>query len=314
MAEALRVAFAGTPAFASTALAAIIGAGFEVGLVLCRPDAAKGRGMKTTPGAVKALATARGIPVLQPASLREATARVELTARPLDVLIVAAYGLILPEWLLGWPRYGCLNIHASLLPRWRGAAPIVRALLAGDRETGISIMQMDAGLDTGPVIATGAVAIGARENAQGLHDRLAATGAALIVEVLGRLVRDRRLEAASQPAEGATYAGKVQRSEAEIDWSEAATAIDRRIRAFNPYPAAQTSVAGERIKIWEAEPVRGRFGAAGCVVSADGQGIVVACGDGAIVVRELQRAGGRRLGAAAFLAGHPLAPNAVFGA
>jgi methionyl-tRNA formyltransferase len=314
MAQALRVGFAGTPPFASTALAAILDAGFGVDLVLTRPDAAKGRGMKLAASAVKSLALAREIRILQPNRLKDVAVQSELTALSLDVLIVAAYGLILPETILAWPRYGCLNIHASLLPRWRGAAPIARAVLAGDRQTGISIMQMDAGLDTGPVVATHVAAIAARETAQTLHAKLAATGATLIVETLGKLARDRRLESIAQTSEGATYANKIERCEATIDWSTPAIAIDRKVRAFNPFPVAQTTLAGEPIKIWDAEPAAGRFGAAGQVVRADARGVVIACGDGALVVRELQRAGSRRLTAAAFLAGHPLAPNQQFGA
>jgi methionyl-tRNA formyltransferase len=314
MAEAFRVGFAGTPPFAATALAAILAAGFKVSVALTRPDAAKGRGMKLAPSPVKLLAEAHGIPVLQPARLKDETIRGELTAFALDVLVVAAYGLILPGPLLGWPRRGCLNIHASLLPRWRGAAPIERALLAGDGQTGISIMQMDAGLDTGPVVATCVVPIAPRETALTLHGKLAATGATAIVETLARFRREHVLTSVPQAASGATYATKIERREATIDWSEPAAAIDRKIRAFNPAPAAQTMLAGEPIKIWEAEPAAGRFGAAGHVVQADARGIVVACGQGALVVRELQRAGGRRLRAAAFLAGHPLAPNATLGA
>jgi len=314
MSEAFRVGFAGTPPFAATALAAILEAGFDVGLVLTRPDAAKGRGLKMTPSAVKSLALAQGNPVLQPARLKDDAVRSELESHALDVLVVAAYGLILPGPLLEWPRYGCLNIHASLLPRWRGAAPIERALLAGDGQTGISVMQMDAGLDTGPVVATRVVPIAARETAATLHDKLAAAGATAIVEALLRLRRERRLHAVPQPVAGATYASKIDRSEATLDWSDTAVAIDRKIRAFNPAPAAQTTLAGEPIKIWDAEPAAGRFGTAGHVVQADARGMVVACGQGALVVRELQRAGGKRLPVAAFLSGHPLAPNARLGA
>ena len=313
MAEAFRVGFAGTPPFASTALTAILDAGFNATLVLTRPDAAKGRGMKLAPSAVKVLAQARGIAVSQPARLSDRAACRELTACPLDVLVVAAYGLLLPAPILDWPRYGCLNIHASLLPRWRGAAPIARALLAGDRQTGISIMQMDAGLDTGPVVATRVVPIAARETALTLHDKLAAAGAVAIVRVLRMLARERRVEAVPQPVDGATYANKIERTEATIDWTDAATTIDRKVRAFNPFPAAQTMLAGELIKIWEAEPAAGRFGVSGQLVRADARGMVIACGEGALVVRELQRAGGRRLSAAAFLAGHPLAPNVRLG-
>jgi methionyl-tRNA formyltransferase len=313
MAEAFRVGFAGTPPFAAQALAAILEAGFKVDLVLTRPDAAQGRGMKLAPSAVKVLALGRGIAVLQPSSLKEAGVRAQLAAFALDVLVVAAYGLILPAPLLAWPRHGCLNIHASLLPRWRGAAPIQRALLAGDAQTGISIMRMDAGLDTGPVVATTVVPVALRETAQTLQDKLVVAGASAMVATLDQLRREHRLDAVAQPAQGATYANKIERSEATIDWSEPALAIDRKIRAFNPAPAARTTLAGEPIKIWNAEPAAGRFGAAGCVVQADARGIVVACGQGALVVRELQRSGARRLTVAAFLAGHPVAPNAQLG-
>jgi methionyl-tRNA formyltransferase len=313
MAEAFRVGFAGTPPFAAKALAAILDAGFDVELVLTRPDAAKGRGMKLAPSAVKVLALNQGIAILQPSRLKEAAVQAELAGFALDVLVVAAYGLILPAALLAWPRYGCLNIHASLLPRWRGAAPIERALLAGDAQTGISIMQMDAGLDTGPVVATTVVPVALRETAQTLHDKLVAAGTSAIVDTLGVLRRERRLDTVPQPAQGATYANKIERSEATIDWCEPAVAIDRKIRAFNPAPAARTTLAGEPIKIWEAEPAAGRFGAPGHVVQADARGIVIACGQGALVVRELQRSSARRLNVAAFLAGHPLAPNARLG-
>ena len=313
MAEAFRVGFAGTPPFAATALAAIVAAGFEVSLVLTRPDGRQGRGLKLAPSAVKTLARARRISVLQPSTLKEEAACAEVTAHPLDVLVVAAYGLLLPSPVLEWPRYGCLNIHASLLPRWRGAAPIERALLEGDAQTGISIMQMDAGLDTGPVVASEVVLIGPRETAGTLHDKLAAAGAKAMVEVLSKLRSDGRLAAAPQRDEGASYAAKIERSEATIDWRQSGAAIDRRIRAFNPVPGAQTTLAGESLKIWDAEPAAGRFGAPGTIVRADAGGIVVACGDGALTVRELQRAGGKRLTASAFLAGRSLVPNARLG-
>jgi methionyl-tRNA formyltransferase len=313
VAEAFRVGFAGTPPFAATALSAILAAGFEVSLVLTRPDARKGRGLQLASSAVKTLAQARGITLLQPSTLRSEGLCAEVMAHPLEVLVVAAYGLILPPAILEWPRHGCLNIHASLLPRWRGAAPIERAVLSGDTQTGISIMQMDAGLDTGPVVASCVVPIARRETAGTLCDKLAAAGAKAIVEVLGKLRNDRRLAAVAQPDEGASYAAKVARHEAWIDWGRDAEAIDRQIRAFNPAPGARTTLSGETLKIWEAEAAPGRFGAPGTVVRADAGGIIVACGDGALVVRELQRSGGKRLTASAFLAGHPLVPNARLG-
>jgi methionyl-tRNA formyltransferase len=309
----MRVGFAGTPEFAARALGAIVAAGFDVPLVLTQPDRPKGRGMKADPSPVKRLALERGIAVAQPSSLKPRDAKAPLFAVPLDVLVVAAYGLILPQDVLDWPRHGCLNIHASLLPRWRGAAPIQRALLAGDAQTGISIMRMDAGLDTGPVVATAVVPVALRETAQTLHDKLVVAGASAMVATLDQLRREHRLDEVAQPAQGATYASKIERSEATIDWSEPAQTIDRKIRAFNPTPTARTTLAGEPIKIWNAEPAAGRFGAAGCVVQADARGIVVACGQGALVVRELQRSGARRLTVAAFLAGHPVAPNAQLG-
>ncbi len=303
----MHIGFAGTPAFAAAALGAILDAGWAVTLVLTRPDRARGRGMKVEPGPVKALAGARGIPVLQPAGLRDSATRQRLTAVPLDVLVVAAYGLILPKPILDWPRHGCINIHASLLPRWRGAAPIQRALLAGDRETGISLMRMDEGLDTGPIISRHPVTIAARETAGSLHDRLARVAAGAIVEALRQLQHECHLVAVAQPEEGVTYAAKIERGEALIDWRQDAAAIDRSIRAFNPAPGAQATLGGETVKLWEATPAPGRSGAPGTVVRADAAGIAVACGEGTLSVTLLQRPGGRRLSAAAFLAGHPIA-------
>jgi methionyl-tRNA formyltransferase len=313
VADAFRVGFAGTPPFAATALDAIAEAQFDVVLALTRPDAARGRGLKLAPSAVKLRAQHHAIPVLEPRQLKDSSTLRDVCEMSLDVLVVAAYGLILPLPMLTWPRHGCLNIHASLLPRWRGAAPIARAVLAGDELTGVSIMQMDAGLDTGPVVATATVPIAPRETAQTLEVKLAREGAGMIVESLAALRRDGRLAATPQPSDGATYASKISRSEAVIDWRESATATDRRIRAFDPFPGAQTSLEGETLKIWRAEPAPGRFGEPGCVVQADPHGIVVACGEGALIVHELQRAGARRLDASAFLAGHPLAAGSRFG-
>jgi methionyl-tRNA formyltransferase len=309
----MRIGFAGTPAFAAVALEAILDAGLPVTLVLSRPDRPRGRGLKLDPGPVKAVAAARGIPVFQPVSLTDEAARTRLTATALDVLVVAAYGLILPKAILDWPRHGCINIHASLLPRWRGAAPIQRALLAGDGETGISIMRMDEGLDTGPIIARHRVPISARETAGSLHDRLAVVGAQAIVATLAQLRREAPLRAEPQPEAGVTYAAKIARAEASIDWDQSAQAIDRRIRAFNPTPGAQTTFAGETVKIWDATPLPAGSGAPGWVTRADAAGIVVACGEGTLVVTTLQRAGGRRLSAAAFLAGHRLATGTRLG-
>ena len=311
MADALRVAFAGTPRFAATALAAILDAGHDVALVLTQPDRPQGRGLKLAPSAVKALAVERGLPVLQPPTLKAAPLP---AGTKVDVLIVAAYGLILPQALLDWPRHGAINIHASLLPRWRGAAPIQRALLAGDGETGISIMQRDAGLDTGPVIERVVVPIAPRDTAGTLTDRMAAAGAEAIVRTLATLANAGALAAQPQDASAASYAGKIERADAAIRWNDDAATIDRAIRAFNPAPGAFARLQGATIKIWAAEPASGSPGPAGRIVGADGNGLLVACGRGALRVRELQRAGGRRLSAAAFLAGHPVAAGTTFDA
>ncbi|MDQ2962715.1 MAG: methionyl-tRNA formyltransferase [Pseudomonadota bacterium] len=310
----MRVGFAGTPAFAAAALEAILDASLPVAVVLTQPDRARDRGWRPKPSPVKSLAAARGIAVLQPASLKAAEERAPIIAITLDVLVVAAYGLILPESILEWPAWGCINIHASLLPRWRGAAPIQRALLAGDRETGVAIMRMDKGLDTGPIIARHAVPIAARETAGSLHDKLAAVGARAIVSTLSDLRRDGRLPAEAQPDEGATYATKLDPAETVIDWSASADAIARSVRAFDPAPGARTTLAGAALKIWEASPLPGRFGAPGVVAWVEAAGIVVACGEGALNVTRLQRAGGKRMPAAAFLAGHELATGTRLGA
>jgi methionyl-tRNA formyltransferase len=305
----MRVGFAGTPAFAATALRAILDAGFAVPLVLTQPDRAKGRGLRVEPSPVKALAVAQGLNVLQPASLKSADARAGIVGIPLDVLVVAAYGLILPPAILDWPRFGCVNIHASLLPRWRGAAPIQRALLAGDAETGVTIMQMDPGLDTGPMLDVARVPIAAHETTGTLHDKLAAAGATAIVGVLRRLARGERPVATPQPTDGATYAAKIDRADAWIDWRLPAVAVARRVRAFDPVPGATTSLAGEPLKLWRAEATVEAAGGAepGTVVSASPAGIVVACGEGTLSVAEVQPAGGRRMSAASLVTGRRIA-------
>jgi methionyl-tRNA formyltransferase len=311
---ALRVGFAGTPAFAALALSRIADAGFSVPLVLTRPDKPKGRGQRVTEAPVKTEAIRRGLPVAQPAMLRDDRSTAQLRRLPLDVLVVAAYGLILPRAVLAWPRHGCLNIHASLLPRWRGAAPIERAIEAGDCSTGISIMRMDEGLDTGPVLATSEIAIDPRETGASLRDKLAECGARAIVDTLAALARDDRLPpAVPQPSEGATYARKVERDDARIDWPAPAHAIDRRIRAFEPEPGAFTFAGGERIKVRAAVPVVAHSAPPGTVVAATMQGIDVACGEGALRIVELQPAGGRTMSAAAYLAGRSLPPGVRLG-
>ena len=312
----MRVGFAGTPAFAATVLAALVDAGFAVSLVLTRPDRPKGRGWKLEPSPVKALALERQLAVLQPASLKTDSDRADVLALPLDVLVVAAYGLILPPAMLGWPRHGCLNVHASILPRWRGAAPIERALLAGDAETGVTIMQMDAGLDTGPIVDVVRVPIAPRETAATLGAKLASAGAEAIVAALRSLDAGGALASVPQPDAGACYAPKIDRAEAAIDWRATAEAIDRQVRAFDPVPGAATALAGEAVKVWKAAPSARPAPAAppGTVVAADSKGMRVACGAGVLQVDEVQPAGGRRMSAAAFVAGRRIAPGTRLGA
>lgn len=311
----MRVGFAGTPDFAAVALEAIIKAGFDVPLVLTQPDRPRGRGLAVAASAVKTTAVRHALTLMQPPALKGDEVSATIRAVPLDVLVVAAYGLILPPAILEWPRHGCLNIHASLLPRWRGAAPIQRALLANDSETGITVMQMDRGLDTGPMIERAVVTIGARDTAGSLHDKLAAVGSRAIVRVLRRLARDGRLESSPQSDVGATYAAKIERRDAALDWHQDAATVDRHIRAFNPVPGAFTALRGELWKLWQAQPVREVVGAPpGTVVGADSRGIHVACGEHQIVVTEMQPAGSKRLTAAQALTGRRLATGDVFGA
>ncbi len=297
----MRLIFAGTPEFAAQALQAIIAAGHDVPLVLTQPDRPAGRGMSLQPSPVKKLALEHGIEVFQPLSLKDAEAQAMIAAIQAEVMVVAAYGLILPQVVLDMPRLGCINIHASLLPRWRGAAPIQRALLAGDAETGVCIMQMEAGLDTGPVLLRGAFPIAPTETTATLHDRLAELGASLAVEALGKLP----LLATAQPVDGVTYAHKIEKAEALIDWSKSAAELDRHIRAFNPFPGAQALLRGQTVKLWQAAPVPGQ-GEIGQILQVDRQAIVVACGSGALAISELQKAGGKRLPVQQFLAGNPL--------
>lgn len=319
----MKVAFAGTPAFAALALERLLAAGFEVPLVLTQPDRPAGRGLKLQPSAVKQVALGHGIPVLQPLSLRldgrypsdAQSAQAALMACAPDVMVVAAYGLILPVWALTAPRLGCLNIHASLLPRWRGAAPIHRAIEAGDAQTGVCIMQMDAGLDTGAVLATEVVAITPDDTTPVLHDRLADVGASLLLQTLPRLAQG-LLEARPQPAAGVTYAEKLDKAESVIDWGAPAPVIARRVRAFQPSPGTQTSWQGQVLKIWAAHEVPGPSAhglAPGTVVALGPDGIVVQTGLGRLVLTELQRAGGRRMPVQAFLQGQALAVGDVLG-
>ncbi|MDP9900279.1 methionyl-tRNA formyltransferase [Variovorax ginsengisoli] len=322
----MRVGFAGTPEFARVALEALQAAGHEIVLVLTQPDRPAGRGMKLQASPVKQCALAHGWSVAQPRSLRldgkypdEAeVGRTAILAADMDVLIVAAYGLILPQWVLDTPRRGCLNIHASLLPRWRGAAPIHRAIEAGDTETGVTIMQMDAGLDTGDMLLREAIAIGDDSTAR-LHDRLAGLGGRMIVDALARAAAG-TLQRTPQPVEGVTYAHKVEKHEAQIDWTQDAATLVRRVRAFDPFPGASSALDGETVKFWAAHRQPDAVGGAGPAGEAPGTvlavgpaGIHVATGDGVIVLTELQRAGGKRLAAADFLRGFDVKVGQVFG-
>lgn len=303
----MRIVFAGTPEFAAVALRALLAAGHAVPLVLTQPDRPAGRGMTLQPSAVKRVASEAGIEVFQPVTLKDAGAQARLREVAADVMVVAAYGLILPQAVLDLPRFGCLNIHASLLPRWRGAAPIQRAILAGDEETGVCIMQMEAGLDTGPVLLAGRTPIRDDDTAASLHDRLADLGGELIVDALGRLP----LPAVAQPETGVTYAAKLEKSEAPLDWTQSAEQLARRVRAFNPFPGATAQLDGAPLKIWQAAAVPGQ-GEPGVVLAVERDALVVACGSGALRLGELQKAGGRRLGVAQFLAGTPLRPGQRF--
>ncbi len=308
----MRVVFAGTPEFAVPALAALAAAGHDIPLVLTRPDRPAGRGLAVVASPVKRWAERRGLAVFQPANLKDPEPQARLRAAAAEVMVVAAYGLILPQAVLDIPPRGALNIHASLLPRWRGAAPIARAILAGDTLTGVSIMQMDAGLDTGPVLLSEAVPIAPEATAGTLHDELAALGARLIVAALEALLRG-TLVPRPQPAAGVTYAPKIDKAEANIDWRRPAAQIERQIRAFNPFPGAATTIDGAALKIWRAALLPDATGEPGAVLAAGAAGIDVACGSGALRVLELQRAAGKRLGAAEFLRGFALRAEARFG-
>ena len=310
----LRVGFAGTPEFSAMALQVILAAGLNVQLVLTQPDRPSGRGLKLTPSAVKQCAHGHGIAVVQPRSLRldgkypdEArSAQAALDLAQLDVLVVAAYGLILPSWVLTTPRYGCLNIHASLLPRWRGAAPIQRAIEAGDTQTGVTIMQMDEGLDTGAMLLVEPLPITDTETATTLHDKLAEQGARLIVAALQALPLG-TLIAQPQPLEGATYASKLDKAEAALDFTQSAVQLARRIRAFNPVPGATLRLPAidEPVKVWSAIAITttDKQAEPGTVLGASPEGLDIATAQGVLRLTELQRAGGKRQTAAAFIQG-----------
>ena len=307
----MKVIFAGTPEFAAIALSALLESRHEVKLVLSQPDRPAGRGLKLQPGAVKRLALEHALPVAQPTALSDLAVHETLRAVGADIMVVAAYGLILPPSVLAIPRLGAINIHASLLPRWRGAAPIQRALMAGDSETGVCIMQMEAGLDTGPVILSESIHILDEDDAQTLHDRLAHLGAKLVLRALEDLETGKAVPT-SQPEVGATYASKLEHAEARIDWTRPATEIWLKVRAFDPYPGAASHLGDMELKVWRASPGP-RSGPPGTVLEAGPQEILVACGEGSLKIQELQRAGGRRLTAAEFLRGRPTVPGECFG-
>jgi methionyl-tRNA formyltransferase len=313
----MKIIFAGTPEFAAVALRALHAAGFAIPLVLTQPDRPGGRGMRLQPSAVKNFALENNIAIAQPVSLRldgkypdvARETHDQLHRTPHDVMVVAAYGLILPESVLQIPPLGCINIHASLLPRWRGAAPIHRAIEAGDEKTGVAIMQMERGLDTGPTLAMRDIVIAAHDSTGTLHDRLAALGAEMIVDVLHEM-KHGRMVTTPQAEAGVTYAAKIGKEEAALDFSQAAISLDRKIRAFDPFPGALAHFNGTPVKIWRGEAIGDGATAAlpGTVLAADAQaGVVVATGQGALRMLELQKPGGRRLPALEFIKAFPLA-------
>jgi len=290
----LRIAYAGTPQFALPALRALLSSTHRVVGVLTQPDRPAGRGQHLRASPVKLLAADHGLAIAQPPTLKTAESRAELTSWAPDLLVVVAYGLILPPAVLALPRLGCVNIHGSLLPRWRGAAPIQRAILAGDAETGVTIMQLDAGLDTGPLLLERPRPIQTHETAGDLHDALAELGAAALIEALDGLAAG-TLAARPQPADGVSYAAKIDKSEAPLDWSASATQLDRQVRAFNPWPMAETRFAGEPLRVLRARVAQpaGSEAAPGTLLGIAEDGLRVACGAGVLAVGELQRAGKR---------------------
>lgn len=309
----MRLIFAGTPEFASSALDALIRAGHDVALVLTQPDRPAGRGMNLAMSPVKQLALKHGLTVWQPATLKQAEIQAQLAAVAAEAMVVVAYGLILPPEVLAIPPLGCLNIHASLLPRWRGAAPIQRALLAGDAETGITIMRMDRGLDTGPMLLKHPLPIASEDTAQTLHDKLAALGAASVVAALEQM-KQGELEGETQDEGLATYAAKLTKAEARIDWRRPADELERAVRAYNPFPVAQASFKGEAWRIWQAAVRSDGGGRPGEVLRADKDGVLIACGAGSLLLREVQKAGGKRLPLAQFLPGNPVKAGEFFDA
>jgi len=297
MTQRLRLVFAGTPEFAVPCLEACLAAPVDVVAAYTQPDRPAGRGRKLAPGPVKQRALQAGIPVEQPETLKARDARQRLAGYAPDLMVVVAYGLILPKKVLAIPRLGCWNVHASLLPRWRGAAPIQRAILAGDSETGVDLMQMEAGLDTGPVLIERRTPIGDEDTGGTLHDRLAGLGADALAEGLARIARGETLTAHAQAETGVEYARKLDKSEARLDWNEPAPALARKVRAFDPWPVAEAEIHGERLRIWSARAIEGTSGAApGTIVGGGRDALDVATGDGVLRIVEVQREGGRRVG------------------
>ena len=304
MTEPLKILFAGTPDFAVATLQALIDSRHRVVAVYTQPDRPAGRGRKLRPSPVKALALEQQLPVEQPLNFKEPSDRERLAAYGADLMVVVAYGLLLPKAVLDTPPLGCINVHASLLPRWRGAAPIHRALLAGDERTGVTIMQMDVGLDTGDMLATCETPIGPRDTTATLHDRLAADGAQLLVEVVERFAAGER-SGEAQNDDLATYAHKLSKEEGRIDWSRPAAELDRQVRAFNPFPVAYTTWGDGNLRVWAAQPVAGR-GEPGRVIACGKEGIDVACGEGALRLTTIQPPGKKAMSAADFLNAHHL--------
>ncbi len=300
----MKIIFAGTPEFAVPALAALIAAGHQIVMVLTQPDRPAGRGMKLKPSPVKVLAEQHGLTVFQPETLKDLDVQAQIAASNADVMIVAAYGLIIPTVTLNAPRYGCYNIHASLLPRWRGAAPIHRALLAGDAETGVTIMEVVPALDAGAMVSCGIVPITELDTTQTLHDALSAIGAKLMVAAMATLAETGVLVATAQDETLVTYAHKLEKAEAAIDWQKSAVEISRQVRAFNPFPVAQSKLKGEVCRIWMASAQTGQANA-GEIISVN-DGVLVGCGNGLLHITELQAPGGKRLSAQAFVQGHNL--------
>lgn len=298
----LRIVFAGTPEFSVPCLAACRASDAELVAAYTQPDRPAGRGRKLTPSPVKQAALEAGIPVEQPESLRDPAARERLAAYAPDLMVVVAYGLILPRKVLAIPRLGCWNVHASLLPRWRGAAPIQRAILAGDAESGVDLMQMEAGLDTGPVLLERRTPITADDTGGSLHDRLSALGADVLAEGLRRVMAGETLTATPQAEAGVTYAHKLDKAEALLDFTRPAIALERQVRAFDPWPVAEGEIAGERVRVWAARAIENIPSAApGTLLAASRDGIDIACGHGALRVTAIQRAGGKRISAADYL-------------